>query len=137
MAIIIKTVPVEAHWSIEIVERFHSVLKRVYKVIMEDLTIDAKISKKVELQMIVKTVNDTAKANGLVFTVLIFDAYSRMHHLDPPAPNIMQRAAAISKAMDEMKKMMAKKQIRDVLNFKNDSIINHLHDLSINSEVLV
>ena len=138
MTIAIKAVPVETHWSIEIVERFHSVLKRAYKMIMKDLTsVDAKVSKKIRLQMTVKTVNDIADANGLVFTFLMFDAYSRMHHLDFSAPNIIQRAVAISKAMGEMRKMMTKKQIRDVLNTKNGSIINHLHDLSLNSEVLV
>ena len=74
MAIIIKAVPVETHWSIEIVERFHPVLKRTYKMIMKDLTVDAKVSKEVKLQMIVKAINDIAKTNGLVFTLLIFDA---------------------------------------------------------------
>ena len=138
MAITIKAVPVEAHWSIEIVEKFHRVLRRTYKMIMENL-VDAKISKELKLQMTVKAVNDTAEANGLVPTLLVFDAYSRMHHLDPPAPNIVQRAAAINKAIGEMRKMMAEKQIRDALNIKNDSgpIISHLHDLFINSEVLV
>ena len=96
-----------------------------------------KISKKLKLQMTIKTVNDTASPNGLVFTLLVFEAYSRMHHLDSSASNIIQRAAAISKAMGEMKKIMTKKQIRDVLNIRNDSIVNHLHDLSINSEVLI
>ena len=139
MAITIKAVSVEVHWSIEIVERFHPVLRRVYKVIMKDLIVDAKVSKEIKLQMTVKAVNDTAETNGLVFTLLIFDAYSRMHHLDLSAPNIVQRAAVISKAMSEMKKMMTEKQIRDALNIKNDfgSIINHLHDLPINFEVLV
>ena len=62
-----------------------------------------------------------------------------MHHLDPFASNIIQRAAAISKIMGEIKKMMTEKQVRDALNIKNGlgSIVNHLHDLSINSEVLV
>ena len=102
-------------------------------------SIDTKVSKKIKLQMTVKAINDTADANGLVSTLLMFDAYSRMHHLDLPAPNIIQRAAAISKAMGEMKKMMTKKQIRDALNIKNGPgpIINHLHDLSINSEILI
>ena len=137
MAIITKAVPVEAHWSIEIVERFHPVLKRTYKVIMKNLTIDAKVSKEVRLQMTVKAVNDTAEANGLVPTLLVFGAYSRMHHLDPPAPNIIQRAATISKAMGEVRKMMTKRQVRDALNSKNGPIVSHLHDLPINSEVLV
>ena len=138
MTITIKAVPVETHWSIEIVERFHPVLKRTYKMIMKDLTnVDAKISKKIKLQMTVKTINDIADANGLVLTFLVFDAYSRMHHLNLSAPNIVQRVVAINKAMDEMRKMMTEKQIRDVLNTKNDSIVNHFHDLSLNFEVLV
>ena len=85
--------------------------------------------------MIVKAVNDTAGPNGLVPTLLIFGAYSRMHHLDPFAPNIIQRVAAISKTMNEMKKIMTEKQVRDALNIKNDSIISHFHDLPINSVV--
>ena len=138
MAIITKAVPVETHWSIGIVERFHLVLRRVYKVIMKDLTnADAKISKEIELQMTIKTVNDIAKANDLVFTLLIFDAYSRMFHLDSSASNIIQRAVVINKAMHEMKKIMMEKQTRDALNIKNGSIVNHFHDLFINSEVLV
>ena len=138
MAITTKAIPVKAHWSIEIVERFHPVLKRTYKVIMKNLTsVDAKISKEIRLQMAVKTINDTAGANGLVPTFLVFGAYPRMHHLDPPAPSIIQRAAAISKAMSEVKKIMAEKQVRDALNTKNDPIVNHLHDLPINSEILV
>ena len=136
MAITTKAVPVEAHWSIGIVKRFHPVLRRAYKVIMKNLT-EMKISKELRLQMAVKTVNDTAGPNGLVLTLLVFGAYSRMHHLDPPAPNIIQRAAAISKAMGEVRKIMAKRQIRDALNTRNGSIVNHLHDLPINSEVLV
>ena len=136
MAITIKTVPVETHWSIEIVKKFHLVLRRAYKVIMENLA-EMKISKELRLQITIKTVNDTAGANDLVSTLLVFGAYSRMHHLDPSASNIVQRAAAISKAMGEVKKMMAERQIRDALNSRNGSIINHFHDLPINSEVLV
>ena len=68
------------------------------------ISIDAKISKELKLQMTIKTMNDTANANGLVFTLLVFDAYSRIHHLDFSAPSIIQRTTAISKAMNEMKK---------------------------------
>ena len=115
-----------------------ALLQRAYKMIMKDLiNADAKISKEIKLQMTIKIVNDTAEANELVFTLLIFDAYSRMHHLDPSASNIIQRAVVINKVMSEMKKMMTKKQIRNVLNSKNGSIVNHFHDLFINSKVLV
>ena len=105
---------------------------------MEDLiSTEIKISKKLDLQMIVKTVNNTAKTNGLVFTLLVFDAYSRMHYLNLSTSNIIQRAAAITKTMKKMKKMIVEKQIRNVLNTRNESIVNHFHDLSLNSEVLV
>ena len=105
---------------------------------MKDLiNIEIKISKKLNLQMIVKTVNDIAKTNDLVPTLLVFGAYSRMHHLDLSASNIIQRAAAITKTMKKMKKMIVEKQIRNVLNIRNESIINHFHDLPLNSEVLV
>ena len=100
-------------------------------------SVDAKISKEIRLQMTIKTINDKTKTNDLVFTLLVFDAYPRMHHLDSSASNIIQRAVAINKAMHEMKKIMTKKQVRDTLNIKNGSIINHFHDLSINSEVLI
>ena len=87
--------------------------------------------------MTIKAVNDIADPNDLVFTLLIFGAYSRMHHLNPSASSIIQRAAAISKTMSEMKKIMTEKQVRDALNIRNGLIINHFHDLPINSEVLI
>ena len=113
-------------------------LKRAYKMIMEDLiNIEIKINKKLDLQMIVKTINDTAETNGLVFTLLIFGAYLRMHHLNSSASNIIQRAVAITKIMKKVKKMIVEKQIRNVLNIRNESIVSHFHDLSLNSEILI
>ena len=113
-------------------------LRRVYKVIMKNLiSIEIKVNKKLNLQMIVKTINNIAKTNDLVSTLLIFDAYSRMHHLNSSTSNIIQRATAITKTMEKVKKMIVEKQIRNVLNIRNESIINHFHDLSLNSEVLV
>ncbi len=41
--------------------------------------IEISIDKEIILQMIVKTINDTADSDELVSTLLIFDAYSRMH----------------------------------------------------------
>ena len=106
---------------------------------MKDLTdsTEIKVSKKLDLQMTVKTINDIAETNGLVFTLFVFDAYSRMHHLNSSTSNITQRATAITKAMKEVKKMIIEKHVRNALNIRNESIVNHLHDLSLNSEILV
>jgi hypothetical protein len=43
----------------------------------------------------------------------------------------------IEKAMIEIRKFRAKRQIADVLNTRNDSIITSIHDLLLNSDVLV
>ena len=58
--------------------------------------------------MAVKAVNDTAGPDGLVPTLLVYGAYLRMSNLDPPAPSIMEWAAAIRKAMAEIVKLWAK-----------------------------
>ena len=58
--------------------------------------------------MAVKAVNDTAGLDGLVPTLLVYRAYLRISKLDPPAPSITERAAAIQKAMAEIVKLRAK-----------------------------
>ena len=73
MATVTKGVPVEAHWSIGIVERAHPLLRRAYKIIAEELK-DESISKNLILQMAVKSVNDTAGPDGLIPTLLVFGA---------------------------------------------------------------
>lgn len=86
MVITTCNVPVEAHWSISIVERYHAVLHRGYQII-----VDEGITKKdIALQMTVKLVNDTAGPNKRVPILLVFGAYPRMHFIDLSAPTIIQ-----------------------------------------------
>ncbi len=103
--------------------------------IFENLETD--ISKEIILQMTVKTINDTVDSDELMFTLLIFDVYSRMHVMNSSTSSINQRVMTIEKAMTEMKKFKAERQIADVLNFRNESIIISIHDLSINSNMLI
>ena len=74
MAISIKSILVEAHWSIRIVERAYLVLQRAYQVITEELQ-DLGITKEQALQMAIKAVNNIAGPDGLVPTLLVFGAY--------------------------------------------------------------
>ncbi len=99
--------------------------------------IDTDISKEIMLQMIVKTVNDTAGSDELMSTLLIFDVYSRMHVMDSSISSINQRAMTIEKAMIEMRKFRAERQVADALNTRNDLIVTSIHDLSLNSNVLI
>ena len=58
--------------------------------------------------MAVKAVNNTTGPNRLVPTLLVYRAYLRIGKLDPPALSIIDRAAAIQKAMAEIVKLRAK-----------------------------
>ena len=130
-----KSVPIEAHWSIGLVERYHAVLRQAYKVIMEDL--QGIINKKTALQIAVKVVNNTAGSNGLVPTLLVFGAYPRMHSMDPPTPTIIQRATVIEKAMEQVRKIRAESQVIDAINTRNGPLVDLVYDLPVNSDVLV
>jgi hypothetical protein len=134
MAISTKSVPVEAHWSIGLVERAHPILRRAYQIITEECP---GIAKDTALQMAVKAINDTAGPNGLVPTLLVFGAYPRMSNLDPPAPSITERAVAIHKAMDEITKIRAQMQVKEGLGQRNGPDTSAIHDAPLNSDVLV
>jgi hypothetical protein len=87
--------------------------------------------------MAVEAVNDTAGPNGLVLTLLVFGAFPRITELDAPTPSIVQRATAIQKAMNEVVRLRAKMQVNNALNTRNGPDTEYLHDLSLNSDVLV
>ncbi len=133
MTIIIKTVSIEAHWSIDVVKRYHAELRRAYQMIFENLD----VNKKIALQMIVKAINHTVDSDELMFILLIFETYFRMHVMNSPTSSITQRAMTIEKAMIEIRKFRVERQIVDALNTWNDSIVTSIHNLSLNSDVLV
>jgi hypothetical protein len=133
MAISTKAVPVEAHWSIGLVERAHAILRHAYQIIQEECS----APKDVALQMAVKAINDTAGPGGLIPTLLVFGAYPRMVESDPPAPSITARATAIRKAMQEVMKLRLQRQVKEALTQRNGPDTSTLHDTPINSDVLV
>ena len=55
--------------------------------------------------MAIKAINNTAGPDGLVLTLLVYKAYLKISKLDPPAPSIIDQAAAIRKAMAEIIKL--------------------------------
>jgi len=59
--------------------------------------------------MAVKATNNIAGLDSLVPTLLVFSAYPYISKLDLLAPSIIQRAAAIKKAMEEIIRIRAKK----------------------------
>src|SRR6266480_717081 len=131
MGISTKHVPVEAHWSIGITERYHAILRRAYKIIVKETKADREVS----LQMAIKAVNDSAGLNRLIPTLLVFGAFPRMTELDPPAPSITVRVIAIKNAMNEIVKIRAEHQVADALRQRNGPSTANLHDLPLCSQI--
>jgi hypothetical protein len=138
IAITTKSVLIKVHHSVGLIERAHPVLQYVYEILSSEFnTLGIETSREILLQMAVKAVNDTAGPDGLILTLLVYRAYPRMVETDPPVLLISQRAAAIYKAMDEITKLQAKKQVATALNTRNGPNITGIHDTAINKEVLV
>lgn len=131
----LKEAPVESAQTMSIVERYHKPLRRAFEIIKEEINADnTEFSKAMVLQMAVKAVNDTAGYDGIVPTLLVFGALPRLTEMDPPAPSVVKRAAAIKKAMEEVSKLRAKRQVAGALRTRNGPITE---DLPIGSDVLV
>jgi hypothetical protein len=95
------------------------------------------ISKEIILQMTVKAINDTAESDKLVLTLLIFETYSRMHVMNSSTSFMTQRATTVEKVMTEVRKFRAERQVADALNTRNGLIVTPIHDLLLNSDVLI
>ena len=87
--------------------------------------------------MAVKAVNDTAGLDGLVPTLLVYEAYPRISNLDFSALSIMEQAAAVRKAMAEIVKLRAKQAVNNALHHRNGPNMTPVYDLPLNSEVFV
>jgi len=56
---------------------------------------------------------------------------------DAPNPTVIQRAAALKKAIEEVKKLRAKRQVVNALNMRNGPKITAIYNLPLNLPVLV
>ncbi|KAF1936666.1 hypothetical protein EJ02DRAFT_506416 [Clathrospora elynae] len=134
MGITCKQVPIEAHWSIGKVERYHAPLRRAYEILRAEL--DARTNNAAVLQMAVKAVNNTAGLDRLVPTLLVFGAYPRISMDFPPLPSMVHCAEAIQKAMKALQKAGAERAVSDALNTRNGPTTEVL-SLPLQSEVMV
>jgi hypothetical protein len=95
----VKIVPVEAHNSVGIVERYHGPIRRAYLIITAEIN---GINKDVALQMAFKAINNTIGPNGIVPTLLVYGALPRINEYNTLSPTISQRLAALKKAITEI-----------------------------------
>jgi hypothetical protein len=133
MRITVKTMSIETHHSIGMMKRYHGPLRRIYSIIATEISgIDFEIA----LQMTFKALNDSIESDELVSTLLVFGAYLRMTEMNVPSSTITQRAIAMKKVMEEVRKFNATRQMNDALNTRNGP--NFLiYNLSLNSLVLI
>ena len=87
--------------------------------------------------MAFKAINDSAKPNGLIPTLLVFRVYPRIIKLDTLSPIVAQRATAIKKAIVEIYKLQAKQQIADALGICNRPKTNIVYSLLLSLPILV
>jgi hypothetical protein len=127
LAIEVEEVPIEAYNSIGKIERYHGSLKRAFEVNTADLGIS--FAPEYVLQMAVKAFNDTAGHDSLVPTFLVFGTYSRFSSLSPPLPSLTVRANAMRKAMAEVRKLKARRQVTDALFQRNGPSVAEVKQL--------
>ena len=78
--------PVEAHNSVGIVERYHSLIRRAYLIITTEIS---SLEKDIVLQIAFKAINDSAGLNGLILILLVYGALPRMTEYDLLSPFII------------------------------------------------
>jgi hypothetical protein len=104
MSIQTKTMFVKTHHSIEMMKRYHELLSRIYSIIvtkMFDIELES------TLKMSFKTLNDSSNFDDLNSIFLIFDAYFKMTELDALSATMTQRAIAMKKTINKIKRLIA------------------------------
>jgi hypothetical protein len=115
-------------------KRYHESLRRIYSIIATEIS---EIDLELVLQMTFKIINDSIKLNDLISTLLIFEIYFRMIEMNVSLSIIIQRTIVMEKIMNEIRKLNAIRQMNDVLNTRNELIITLIHELSLNSSLLI
>jgi hypothetical protein len=103
MKITIKTIFVKTHHLIEMMKRYHDLLRRVYAIITTEIS---NIDLEITLQMTFKVINDSIELDELIFRLLRFDVYFRMIKMNVSSSTITQRAIAMKKTMKEVQKFI-------------------------------
>ena len=87
--------------------------------------------------MAFKAINNSIGPNSLISTLLVFRAYLYIIKSNIPNPTVVKQAAALKKAIEEVKKLKAKHQVVDTLNMCNGLKITVIYNLPLNLPILV
>lgn len=132
--IIVKNAPVEAYHSVEMIEKYHESLRRVYFIIITEIP---GIELNFAFQMSFKAMNNLIRLNELVYYSLLLAAYCKIIELNASSPWITQRAMAMKKRINKISKCSAFWQVNDGFDTCNKQSTASVHDGPINSPVLI
>ena len=124
----------KTHNSVDKVKTYHASLRRTYEIIRDEIQ---NANFELILQMIVKAVNDSVDSNDIVSILLVFETYSRMMNDLSSSSFIVQRIEIIRKEMKEIHRLHAERQMKDALAMRNESNIDSIISLFIQSDVRV
>jgi hypothetical protein len=134
MRIRINIVFVKIHHSINMIERYHESLCRIYTIIVAKFS---EIDSNSILQMSFKAFNESTDFNDLIFTLFVFDVYLWMIEMNISSSTIIQRFIVMRKIMNEIRKLIVTRQLNDALNIQNDSFSILIHNLLLNFDVFM
>ena len=97
MKITIKIVFVKTHHSINQIERYYKLFRRIYTIIITKIS---HIDFELKLQIIFKIINSFINFNELIFTLFVFDVYLRMIKMNALFFIITQRVVMMKKTMN-------------------------------------
>jgi hypothetical protein len=118
MLIKVKKVLVKAYNSVRLIEQYYALLHRVYKILKKELK-NKHINKKMILQITVKAINNSAKPDRIVLTLLVFSSYLRITEINTLSPTIDKRAKAIRATTKEVRRLHTKQQVNNALTIHN------------------
>jgi hypothetical protein len=67
----VKIIPVKAHNSVGIIERYYGLIRRAYLIIMAEIN---EINKNTALQIAFKAINNSARPDSIILTLLVYGA---------------------------------------------------------------
>lgn len=129
-----KSVPIEAPNTMSLVKRYHTPVTRASKIIKPEAP---DLSDDEALQMSVNSINDSVCPDGLIPTLFMYSAVSRLGiPNDSPSPNKYRHAAALQKATKEMSRHCARRQINDAVQTRNGPDTTDIHNARLDSHLL-
>jgi hypothetical protein len=129
-----KKIPVKIYYSISKIKRYHVLLRRVYDILIEELL---NIDRNILLQIVIKTINNTASLNGLTPTLLVWGVYPKINRDSALVLSVKKKNIAYRYIKIELEKIKAKRQVNNTLGIRNGPNKKEIKDLLIQSDILV